>query len=99
MEFSKSVPNQLNYQGYLVDATDSVAVTDTLQMTFRLFDSKTKEAELWSETHPAVEVNNGLFQVLLGSVTPLVSESNSRKVISKVAVIADESAASTRKPW
>jgi hypothetical protein len=69
LDFSKAVPSQLNYQGYLVDATDSSAVTATLEMTFRLFDSETKGAELWSETHPAVEINGGLFQVLLGSVT------------------------------
>ncbi len=43
-------------------------------MTFRLFDSEVKGAELWSETHPAVEVQNGLFQVLLGSVTPFPGE-------------------------
>ncbi|MCK4597432.1 hypothetical protein KAU04_05305, partial [bacterium] len=67
--FSKTVPGQLNYQGYLADAVDSSAVTSTLEMTFRLFDSQTKGAELWSETHPAVEVSNGLFHVLLGSVT------------------------------
>ena len=69
-DFSKTVPNQLNYQGYLVNASDSSAVTATLEMTFRLFDSETKGTELWSETHPAVEVSNGLFQALLGSVTP-----------------------------
>jgi hypothetical protein len=66
----KLVPAQLNYQGYLVDAADSSAVTSTLEMTFRLFDSETKSAELWSETHPSVEVSNGIFQVLLGSTTP-----------------------------
>ncbi|MCK4271625.1 hypothetical protein KAX22_03185 [bacterium] len=69
VSFSKAVPGQLNYQGYLVDAVDSVAVNATLGMTFRLFDLETKGAELWSETHPAVDVSNGLFQVLLGSVT------------------------------
>jgi hypothetical protein len=67
--FSKAVPGQLNYQGYLVDAADSVAVNATLGMTFRLFDSEAKGAELWFEAHPAVDVSNGLFQVLLGSVT------------------------------
>ncbi len=66
---SKTVPGQLNYQGQLINSTDSSAVTATLEMTFRLFDSETKGAELWSETHPAVEVTGGLFQVLLGSVT------------------------------
>jgi hypothetical protein len=70
LEVSKSITGQLNYQGYLANAADSSAVTATLQMTFRLFDSETKGTELWAETHPAVEVNGGLFQVLLGSVTP-----------------------------
>ncbi|MFC1683436.1 hypothetical protein ACFL0G_04445, partial [Candidatus Zixiibacteriota bacterium] len=65
----KSVPAQLNYQGYLADAADSSAVDATLEMTFRLFDSETKGAELWAETHPAMEVTEGLFQVLLGSVS------------------------------
>jgi hypothetical protein len=66
----KSVPGQLNYQGYLAHTADSAAVTATLEMTFRLFDSETKGAELWSETHTMVAVSEGLFQVLLGSVTP-----------------------------
>jgi hypothetical protein len=52
------------------DVTDSSAVTAALEMTFRLFDSETKGAELWSETHPVVAVRGGLFQVLLRSVTP-----------------------------
>ena len=67
LELSKFVVDQLNYQGYLIDATDSSAVTAALEMTFRLFDSETKGAELWSEAHPMVDVSNGLFQVLLGS--------------------------------
>jgi hypothetical protein len=66
---SKSVPGQLNYQGCLADAVDSSAVNSTLEMTFRLYDSESKGAELWSEIHPAVEVQGGLFQVLLGSIT------------------------------
>jgi hypothetical protein len=67
-DLSKSVPEQLNYQGFLADASDSAGVTASLEMTFRLFDSETKGAELWSETHSLVEVSNGLFQVLLGSI-------------------------------
>jgi len=66
---AKSVPDQLNYQGHLANAADSSAVTATLEMTFRLFDSENKGAELWSEMHPTVEVSDGLFQVLLGSIT------------------------------
>jgi hypothetical protein len=70
LSVSKAVPSTLSYQGFLVDATDSSTITATLEMTFRLYDSEIKGAELWSETHPAVEISNGLFQVLLGSDTP-----------------------------
>jgi hypothetical protein len=69
LPLSKAVPNTLSYQGYLVQAHDSLAVTATLEMTFRLFDSETDGAQLWSETHSMVAVTEGLFHVLLGSVT------------------------------
>ncbi len=68
--FSKAVPSQLNYQGYLVDAADSSAVTDTLEMTFRLYDAATAGTEQWAETQALVPVIDGLFSTLLGSVTP-----------------------------
>ncbi|KPL17752.1 MAG: hypothetical protein AMJ92_11145 [candidate division Zixibacteria bacterium SM23_81] len=68
---SKSVPNKLNYQGHLTHASDSSAVTDTLEMTFRFFDAKTAGAELWSEIHADVPVIDGLFSVVLGENTSL----------------------------
>lgn len=68
---SKSVPNKLNYQGHLTHASDSSAVTDTLEMTFRFFDAKTAGAELWSEIHAAVPVIDGLFSIVLGENTSL----------------------------
>ena len=67
---SRSVPAQLNYQGYLADSSDSSEVTGTVEMTFKLFDAESDGAELWSETHPAVVVVNGTFQVFLGGLTP-----------------------------
>ena len=60
MELSKFVPDQLSYQGYLVDAADSSVINATREMTFRLFDSETKGAELWSETHSMVQVDRHL---------------------------------------
>jgi hypothetical protein len=71
---SRGVPDLLSYQGYLMDAADSAAVSATLEMTFRLFDSETKGAEVWSETHTAVDVSDGLFSVLLGSQTAFPAE-------------------------
>jgi hypothetical protein len=70
LSFSKSVPNMLNYQGYLADSADSAAVTDTLQMTFRLYNADMGGSERWSEDHTDVPVIGGLFSVLLGEVTP-----------------------------
>jgi len=67
-DLSKSVPALLNYQGFLADASDSAGITVSLEMTFRIFEAESKGAELWSETHSAVEISGGLFQVLLGSV-------------------------------
>jgi hypothetical protein len=68
---AKSVPNHLNYQGFLADAQEEQGVTATLEMTFRIFTEETGGAELWAEIHPDVEVVDGLFSVLLGSRTPL----------------------------
>jgi len=67
--FSPAGPGVLSYQGYLVHAADSTAVTDTLEMTFKLFDAETKGNEVWIETQ-FVEVNKGLFHVYLGTENP-----------------------------
>jgi len=68
---SKSAPNELSYQGFLADAQGEDGITTTLEMTFKIFADETGGTELWSETHPAVEVSDGLFSVLLGSETPI----------------------------
>jgi hypothetical protein len=64
---TKSVPQQINYQGYLVNSSDTSAVTDTLEMTFKIYAAETGGSELWWETHSEVAVLNGLFNVLLGT--------------------------------
>ena len=66
----KSVPALLNYQGFLATA-DSGAVSETLAMTFRLYGSASGGSALWSETHPAVVVNNGGFTLHLGASHPI----------------------------
>lgn len=71
---SKSAPGELNYQGHLVDAQTSEDVTATLEITFQIYDQETKGTQLWSETHPVVEVYKGLFSVMLGSMTPFPND-------------------------
>lgn len=66
------IPQKINYQGYLTDgsgaAYDSSADPGgTVQMTFRIHSAV---GILWTETQD-VAVNNGIYNVVLGSVTPL----------------------------
>lgn len=66
------VPQLMHYQGHLTD--DSGAPLDTtINMTFTIYDDSSMGAEVfWTETQPDVNVSNGLFNVLLGSVNPIV---------------------------
>ena len=58
----------INYQGYLTDGAGD-AITSELLMTFAIYDAG--GVSKWFEVHPAVEVENGLFTVILGSHTAL----------------------------
>jgi len=61
----------MSYQGILTDGS-SIAVSDgTYSLTFSIYDVETLGAHLWTETHPSVMVANGVFYVILGSITPL----------------------------
>ncbi len=67
---SAAVPQYLGYEGYLTTVADD-AVTDTLNMTFRIYDALAAGSLLWTEAHPAVSITDGYFSVQLGSVTAL----------------------------
>jgi hypothetical protein len=56
----------INYQGYLTDDAGD-PITGTPSMTFAIHDAG--GVSKWSETHPSVQVTNGLFSVILGSQT------------------------------
>jgi len=61
----------ISYQGRLADSSGNPVTTAGLGMTFRLYNAATGGSALWTETYSGVPVNNGLFHVLLGSVTPI----------------------------
>ncbi len=65
------VPQTLHYSGFLMNAQDSTALSDTLEITFSLWNTQTGGTCLWTETHPQVVVDRGYFHVLLGSLRPL----------------------------
>lgn len=70
---SSASTNTIAYQGRLADAGGN-PLTGTYNMTFRLYDVASGGSALWTELWTGadgVEVSDGLFNVLLGSITPL----------------------------
>jgi hypothetical protein len=70
MHEGRLVPKLMNYQGYLTD-TLGVPISDTLDMTFRIFDAVSSGNELWSEAQPNVPIECGVFSVILGESTAI----------------------------
>ncbi len=61
------------YQGRLADASGN-PLTQTVNMTFRLYAAASGGAPLWEEQWTganSVQVSDGLFNVMLGSVNPI----------------------------
>jgi len=68
-----AVPRAMNYQGKLTDPA-GVGINADLDMTFRIYNVASGGVALWSEIHNGVnqvEVVKGLFDVELGSITPI----------------------------
>jgi hypothetical protein len=64
------VPGLITYQGTLTDG-DGVALDTIVSVTFSIYTDSTGGAQVWAETQPLVEVNHGLFNVLLGRVNAI----------------------------
>jgi hypothetical protein len=81
----------INYQGYLTDSSGN-PVSDPLDMVFRLYNVESGGDALWTETQSAVAVSDGLFSVLLGSATPISTETiaNNNDLWLGIAVGGDE---------
>jgi hypothetical protein len=62
-------PQLINYQGKL--DSSGVPITGTRNLIFSIYsDTASLTAPMWTETRNNVTVTNGIFNVLLGSVTP-----------------------------
>jgi len=64
------VPRIINYQGKVTEI-DGVAVIGPRDMTFRIYDDPSAGSLLWNESHTAVSIINGLFDVQLGSISAI----------------------------
>jgi hypothetical protein len=65
-----AVPQLINYQGRLTNSVGAPLDT-TASLIFQVYADSNGITGLWDETHPAVAVSDGLFQVMLGSITPI----------------------------
>jgi hypothetical protein len=64
------VPQMINYQGKLT-MPGTCALDTTISMTFKIYADPTTPTSLWSETQSSVTVEDGIFNVLLGSVNSI----------------------------
>jgi hypothetical protein len=68
---SAGITRLVNYQGILTD-TGGSHITGAHSLTFKIYPDSTQGATaLWTEQHLGVPVSDGLFNVILGGITPI----------------------------
>jgi hypothetical protein len=65
-----NVPRTMSYQGVLKDAVGNVVSDGDYEVTFKLYMVHTGGMVIWTETQ-TLSVADGIFNAILGSVTPL----------------------------
>ncbi len=83
--FSQSIPEEINYQGVLKNAAGSSIQDSSYTMVFKIYDQPIGGTPLWIETQN-VPVSGGLFNVILGSVTPLTTVTFDRELYLGITV-------------
>ncbi len=64
------IDQKMNYQGILTD-DGGEPITGTMNLVFRIYSQESGGSPLWVETQSGVTVTKGIFNVVLGSVTPM----------------------------
>ncbi len=64
------IPGKISYQGRLTDNV-GLPLNGVHSLTFKIFIDAAGLGQVWTETQNGVVVTNGLFSVILGSVTPI----------------------------
>jgi len=67
------IPMTIKYQGYLTDNKGN-PVNQSVNLIFRFYDDETEGQSLWEEVHDNVNVNHGIFELILGIKTPITPE-------------------------
>ena len=72
---SADIPELISYQGVLLDGTGVPVADGSYGLTFQIYDVDTGGTPLWGEGQ-SVTVTDGLFNAVLGSVTPIFLQFN-----------------------
>jgi len=64
------IPKLINYQGMLTDNSGN-PLDGSYSIIFKIYNAESSGTKKWEETQSSVSVANGLFNVILGSVTPI----------------------------
>jgi len=64
------IPHYMQFQGKATDINDT-PLNSPHDLTFRIYDAETAGNLIWNETHNHVQIENGIFSVILGGVNPL----------------------------
>ncbi|MCK4223593.1 MAG: hypothetical protein KAX39_00330 [candidate division Zixibacteria bacterium] len=92
------VPQMINYQGKLTTASGGCVGDTTISMTFKIYADLTTPTSLWSETQDSVKVEDGIFNVLLGSVNPIPDSVFDRSTRYLGVKVGADNEMSPRKP-
>jgi hypothetical protein len=66
------IPQLINFQGVLTDGSGTPIANQTRSVEFRIWNAAVGGASKWSETQNVTTNSQGGFNVLLGSVSPIV---------------------------
>lgn len=66
------IPHLISYQGMLTD-DDGNPLNGSYNLTFSIYSDPTDGSLLWTESHAGVSVEDGLFNLILGTNTPIPS--------------------------
>ena len=82
-------PLTISHQGVLADTSGQPVSDGMRSITFKIYDSEFGMSELWTETQSVATVG-GLFNVILGSITPISGIAFNRQMWLGVTVASNE---------
>lgn len=67
-----NISQQINFQGILTDGSGNIVSDGTYSLTFNIYTASDKTGgSLWNDTFSSVQVEDGVFNVTLGSGSAL----------------------------